>query len=174
MPLWARLALAALSAISYWGIGEVVEWFDEDSTLIGRLAAHLFAVIFGLLVMAPYAAASRLRWMRIPAMCVASAVIYFYAVKFVVDGPFSYNTMTPYLISGAGAALLTGLVVAALVPCRLQWRLVVLTVAAGLVGGGSFEWIPSGRSEFGILAGHFVWQVLVCLALYRGLRPAPA
>ena len=177
MPLWARLALAVVSASSYCWIQWLVVQFDHWSgSDLGGTAwpSHMIAAVFGALVIGPYAGSSRLRAPRIAAMCIASAAIYFFATKFVVDGPFSYNTITPYLISGAGAALLTGFTVAVLAPCRLQWRLVVLTVVAGLIGGGTFEWIPSGGSDFAILGGHFVWQVLVCLALHLGLRHAPA
>ena len=54
--------------------------------------------------------------MRAAAMCVASAAIYYVAVRFVVDGPFHYDTMTSFAVSGAGAALLTGLAVVVLAP----------------------------------------------------------
>jgi len=48
----------------------------------------------------------------------------------------------------------------------------VLCLAAGLVGGAAFEdslWAGSG---FEVWGGHLAWQVLVCLALHMGLRPA--
>lgn len=174
LPLWGNLALALLSAGSYWLINELGERFDWDHTIFGDFpwSSHLVAVIFGALVMAPYAAASRMRWLRILAMCVASAFIYFYAVKFVANGPFSHNTLAPYLISGAAAALLVGLSVVLLAPGRASWQLFALCLAAGLVGGAAFDdslWAGSGFAVFG---GHLAWQVLVCLALHLGLRTA--
>ena len=168
LPLWARLALAIVSAGSYWLSGT---W--NPAILDGFVwQPHLIAAIFGALVMAPCITASRLRWMRVVAMCVASAFIYFYAVKFVIDGPFSYNTITPFLISGGGAALLVGLSVIALAPQRASARLFLLCLVAGLIGGAAFDdsiWLDSGFADVG---GHLAWQVLVCLALHFGLRPA--
>ena len=176
LPLPIKLALAVFSGGSSWLIDEQVNRFDWDTTIFGNLAwpSHLAAVIFGALVMAPYAAASRARLLRVLGLCVASALIYFYAVKFVADGPFSYNAITPFLISGAGAALLIGLSVVVLAPRKASWRLFAMCLVAGLVGGAAFEdtvWLGSDFAPFG---GHLVWQVLVCLALHFGLRPAPA
>jgi hypothetical protein len=170
LPLWARLALAIVSAGAYWVIGTLGARFDWDETIFGDVAwqSHLIAAIFGALVMAPCIIASRLRWPRVAAMCVASALIYFYAVKFVIDGPLSYNTITPFLISGGGAALLVGLSVVALAPQRASARLLLLCLLAGVIGGATFDdsiWLDSGFAEIG---GHFAWQVLVCLALHFG------
>ncbi|MEX1994277.1 MAG: hypothetical protein WD929_06420 [Steroidobacteraceae bacterium] len=133
---------------------------------------HLIAVIFAVLVMAPYAAASRHRWLRMLAMCVASVLIYRLAVALVVDGPFGYDSIISYLLSGAGAAMLIGISVVVLVPRRLPWLLPVYCLFAGAIGGAAFEdsmWPGSGYAELG---GHLIWQVLVCLALHLGLRPA--
>lgn len=169
LPLWARLAFAIVSASSYRLIGtwdpEVLDGFAWQP--------HLIAAIFGALVMAPCITASRFRWLRVVAMCVASALIYFYAVKFVIDGPFSYNTITPFLISGGGAALLVGLAVVMLAPQKATARVFLLCLVAGLIGGAAFDdaiWLDSGFADVG---GHLAWQVLVCLALHFGLRPAP-
>lgn len=176
LSLPGKLILAVLSGGSYWLIDELGERFDWDATVFGNFAwqPQLVAAIFGILVMAPYVAASSVRLLRVLGMCVASAFIYFYAVKFVADGPFSYNTLAPFLISGAAAALLVGLSIVVLAPGRASWRLFVLCLVAGLVGGAAFEdsvWLGSDFAQFG---GHLVWQVLVCLALHFGLRPAPA
>jgi hypothetical protein len=175
LPLWARLALAIVSAGSYWLIGALGARFDWDDTILDGIAwqPHLIAAIFGALVMAPCITASRLRWPRVAAMCIASAFIYFYAVKFVIDGPFSYNTITPFLISGGGAALLVGLSVVMLAPQKATARVFLLCLVAGLIGGAAFDdaiWLDSGFADVG---GHLAWQVLVCLALRFGLRPAP-
>jgi hypothetical protein len=174
LPLWVRLALAIVSAGSYWLVGTLAARFDWDDTIFGFVwQPHLIAAIFGALVMAPCITASRLRWPRVAAMCVASALIYFYAVKFVIDGPFSYNTITPFLISGGGAALLVGLAVVPLAPQRASARVFLLCLVAGIIGGAAFDdaiWLDSGFADVG---GHVAWQVLVCLALHFGLRPAP-
>lgn len=175
MPLWVRLTLAIVSASSYWLVGTLGDRLQWPDTIFGGFAwqSHLIAAIFGALVMAPCIIESRFRWPRVAAMCVASAFIYFYAVKFVIDGPLSYNTIMPFLISGGGAALLVGLSVVVLAPQRASTRLFLLCLAAGVIGGAAFDdsiWLDSGFAEIG---GHFAWQVLVCLSLHFGLRPAP-
>ncbi len=174
MTLPVKLVLAAVSASSYWWIEFPFGLLDDWSgSALGNThwPLHTIAVIFGVLVMAPYAAASRMPLLRMLAMCVASALIYFLAIEFVADGPFSYNTVAPYLISGGGAALLVGLSIVMLVPRRASWRLFALCLVAGVIGGAAFEdsfWLGFGFHEIG---GHLAWQVLVCLALHLGLRP---
>ena len=176
LPLPAKLALAVVSASSYGWIQWLVTLLDDwsGSDLSNTVwPGHMIAAVFGALVMAPYVVASRLRVVRILAMCAASAAIYFYAIKFVIDGPFSYDTITPFLISGSGAALLVGLSVAILAPRRASWRLFVLCLVAGVIGGAAFNdaiWLGSGFAEIG---GHLIWQFLICLALHLGLRTAP-
>jgi hypothetical protein len=173
LSLPGKLALAVISAASYWLIDGLGARFDWDMTIFGNFVwpSHLVAAIFGALVMAPYAAASSVRLLRVLGLCVASAFIYFYAVKFVADGPFSYNAITPFLISGAGAVIPIGLSVVVLAPRKASWRLFVLCLVAGLVGGAAFDdliWPGAGFAEVG---GHLAWQVLVCLALHLGFRP---
>ncbi len=170
--LAAKLVLAVISVLLYWLVSLIHDSLDLPDVVKTALG-HLPGLIFGVLVMGPYAAALRMRVLRILAMAVASELIYDFAVQFVIEGPFSYNTITPFLISGAGAALLVGLAVVLAGWHRLRWRLVGLTLAAGLIGGGAFEWIPSGGSDWGILGGHLAWQILVCLALHLGLQSGP-
>ena len=176
LTLPGKLILAIFSASAYWLIDALGTGFEWDTTVFGHFAwqSHLLAVIFGALVMAPYAAASRIRWLRMPAMCAASALIYFYAIQFVVDGPFRYDTLTPFLISGGGAALLVGLSVAMLAPRRFSWRLFALCLVAGVAGGAAFAESVWLGSDFEVVGGHLIWQVLVCLALHLGLRRASA
>ena len=176
LSLAVKLALAAISAGLFWIIEDLADRFDWDTTIFGDFAwpSHLVAAIFGILVMAPYAAVSSVRLLRVLGMCVASAFIYFYAVKFVIEGPLSYNTPAPYLISGGSAALLVGLSVAMFAPRRASWRLFVLCSIAGFIGGASFDETVWPGADFELFGGHVIWQVLVCLALHFGLRPAPA
>ena len=176
LSLPGKLVLALLSGASYWLIDESGDRSGWDVKIFGNFVwpSHLVAAIFGVLVMAPYAAASSIRWLRMLGMCIASAFIYFYAIKFVADGPLSYNTLAPFLISGAAAALLVGLSVVVLAPGRASWRLFVLCLVAGLAGGAAFDDSVWPGSDFAPFGGQLIWQVLVCLALHFGLRPAPA
>lgn len=167
----ARLALAFASVGLYWLVVAFAERFDWSGTMLGfQWPFHLIGLIFGALVMAPYAAGSPQRLVRMFALAVASAVIYQLAVRFVVDGPLGYSTILPYVIAGAGSALLTGLTVALIAPRRFSWRLAVFTFAAGAIGGAAFDWqLPLAWAPNDLHA-YLAWQVLVCLALDRGLR----
>ena len=179
LSLGYRLILALISGLAYWPCEDLSDWVDgnDTATVIGTVIRLVFGYlpgfIFGVLVMAPYAAASRNRVMRAAGLGVASSVIYYLAMKFVVDGPFSYETMTPFLISGGGSALLVGFAVLFLAPIGFRWILIPLTLVAGLFGGAAFRLnIWGGIFQTSLLPGHIAWQILVCLALHFGL-PLP-
>ncbi len=106
-------------------------------------------------------------------MCIASILIYDFAIGFVVDGPLSDNTVMPYVLAGGAAAMLLGFTVAVLGPCKFQWRLAGLTLLAGAIGGGAFHFLYSETFIASVLA-YLAWQILVCLALYFGMRKASA
>ncbi len=170
----AKLALALVSASSHWLMSFLADRsaaFDEFLST-ANFGLHIVGILFGALVMAPYVAAPDRRILRIIAMCVASAAIYYAAVRFVVDGPFIHSTIAPFLISGTAAALLVGLATAWIAPRRPSALLVALTVVAGAVGGSTFDWSFGGALESAPIAGHYVWQLLVCVALHFGFRKA--
>ncbi|MDP9199488.1 MAG: hypothetical protein M3O07_09785, partial [Pseudomonadota bacterium] len=52
---------------------------------------HLIGLVFGALVLAPYAARAMHRAARMLGLSVASAAIYYLAVRFIVDGPLGYS-----------------------------------------------------------------------------------
>ena len=166
-----KLALALVSVGLYWLVVVLAERYDWSGTVFGfQWPFHLIGLIFGALVLAPYAAHSPQHWVRMIALAVASAAIYQLAVRFVVDGPFGHSTIAPYVIAGAGSALLAGLAVALIVPRHISWRLAVLTLAAGAIGGAAFDWQFPFEWAPTDLHAYLAWQLLVCLALDRGLR----
>lgn len=173
LNLPTKLALALVSAGSY---GFLTFLADRSQALDAFLARantgmHLIALVFGALVMVPYVAPTG-RWLvRAAAMCIASAVIYYAAVRFVVDGPLGYSTITSFILSGSGAALLTGLAVVVLGPRSLQGKLIPLMLVAGAVGGSVFEYKSSIDGI--MMLAHTSWQLLVCLALHFSFRRAP-
>jgi hypothetical protein len=169
----ARLALALVSVGGYGLIVALAERFDWSGTVFGfQWPLHVIGLLFGALVMAPYAGQSPQRAARVLALSIAGAAIYQLAVRFVVDGPLGYATITPYIIAGAGAAVLTGLAVVAFTPGRFQWRLMSLTLAAGAIGGAAFEWQLPIEWAPNDLHAYLAWQLLVCMALHWGLLPA--
>lgn len=169
--LAAKLALAFVSVGLYWLVVTLAERYDWSGTVLGfQWPFHLIGLIFGALVLAPYAVHTPQHLARMIALAVASALIYQLAVRFVVDGPLGHSTILPYVIAGAGSALLTGFAVALIVPRRISWQLLLFTLIAGAIGGAAFDWqLPLAWAPNDLHA-YLAWQVLVCLALDRGLR----
>jgi pimeloyl-ACP methyl ester carboxylesterase len=169
--LTVKVVLALVSVGLYWLVVALAERFDWSGTVFGfQWPFHLIGLIFGALVMAPYAARTPQHIVRMIALAVASAAIYQLAVRFVVDGPLGHSTITPYVIAGAGSALLTGIAIALIVPRRFSWQLAVFTLVAGAIGGAAFDWqLPLAWAPNDLHA-YLAWQLLVCLALDRGLR----
>ena len=169
--LATKLTLALVSVCLYWLVVTLAERYDWSGTVLGfQWPFHLIGLIFGALVLAPYATHTPQHVVRMIALAVASALIYQLAVRFVVDGPLGHSTSTPFVIAGAGSALLTGFAVALIVPRHISWQLVVFTLIAGAVGGATFDWQLSVAWAPNDLHAYFAWQVLVCIALDRGLR----
>lgn len=169
--LSVKLPFALVSVGCYWIVVVLAERYDWSGTVLGfQWPFHLIGLIFGALVMSPYASGSSQPILRMVSLAVASVAIYQLAVRFVVDGPLDYSTLVPYVIAGAGSALLVGLAVAVIAPRRFSWQLPVLTLAAGAVGGAAFNWQLPVDWAPNDLHAYFAWQVLVCLALHRGLR----
>lgn len=167
--LGQKLALAGVSVVSYWLILQLAQFLESAGGMPepGRWVHYVVGVAFGALVMGPYAIAPY-RGLRILALCVASVFIYYGAIRFVTDGPPGYDAMTSFILSGSGAAVLTGVAVALLAPARLSGKLVPLTLVAGAAGGAMFELRLSGDAM--MLLGHAAWQFLVCLALHLSFR----
>lgn len=174
LNLPAKLALAFVSAASYGLLAFLSERSAALDAFLSRTNSglHLIALVFGLLVMAPYVVPTG-RWaLRAAAMCVTSAAIYYAAVRFVADGPLGYDTITSFVLSGAGAALLAGLAVVVLGPRQFTAKLIPLMLVAGAAGGVVFE--HKFSIDETMLLGHLAWQSLVCLALHFSFRAAPA
>jgi len=173
LSLKAKLALAFISV----GLYAFLNFLSARSEAIDALLStansgmHLSALIFGALVMVPYVVSTGRRVLRAVTMCIASAAIYYAAVRFVADGPLGYNMITSFVLSGSATALLTGLTVVVLGPRPFPARLVPLMLAAGAAGGGVFEY-KSSIDETMLLA-HAAWQLLVCLALHFSFRETP-
>ncbi len=170
LNLTTKFALALVSAGTYGLLTFLSERSEVLDTFLSKANSgmHLIAVVFGALVMVPYVTASG-RWpLRAVALCVASAVIYYIAVRFVVDGPFHYDTLTSFAVSGAGAALLTGLAVVLLAPRPFRMQLIPMMLVAGAAGGIVFD--HKFSIDESMLLGHLAWQTLACVALHFSFR----
>ena len=169
LPLWAKLGLALVSVVAYSVIAELADRFDAIESVpdTGLWFHYVVGAVFGALVLAPYLG-PRQRIIRFVLLCAASAGIYWVAVWFVTDGPIGYDAITSFVISGAGAALLSGLAVVAFAPRTFDVQLIAFTLVAGAIGGAAFD-LKFAFDQY-LLAGHVAWQLLVCLALHFSFR----
>lgn len=169
--LIGKYTLALVSLVAYVGFSLFAEHLEATGAMPEpgfwlQLAA---GAAFGAFVLGPYATASQ-RVPRILALAAASSAIYYGAIAFVANGPLSGELIVSLVLVGSSAALLSGLAVVVIAPQRLSGRLVALLLAAGAAGGAAFELkIPNDGL---LLVGHAAWQLLVCLALHYGFRPA--
>jgi hypothetical protein len=166
-----RLALALASVIAYVVFARLVETLEPIEAVPDTSLWFHYAVgaAFGALVLGPYVPVAP-RALRIAALALAGAVIYRLAVWFVTEGPIGYDALVSFVLAGAGAAVLSAIAVAAIARRAFGWRLLVLPLAAGAIGGATFDMnIPADPY---LLVGHAAWQLLVCLALHLGVGPA--
>lgn len=168
-PPLIKLALALVSVVAYSVIAELADRFEAIESVpdTGLWFHYVVGAAFGALVLGPYVG-PRQRIVRFVLLCAASAGIYWLAVWFVTDGPIGYDAVTSFVISGAGAALLSGLAVVAIAPRTFDLQLIAFTLVAGAIGGAAFD-LKFAFDQY-LLAGHVAWQLLVCLALHFSLR----
>ena len=171
-PLLYKCARVVASLVAYAVIWQVAEALDSIEAFpdAGLWFHYVVGAVFGALVLGPYAAPDR-RAMRILALAVASAFIYFLAVRFVAEGPIGYDAILSFVVAGGVAALLCGLAVAAIAPRPFGSPHLPKLHAAGAAGGAAVELKPA--FDPALLAGHGAWQLLVCLALHVAMRPSP-
>ena len=168
-----KIGLAMLSIVVYAVLATLAEKLEtiEGIPETGLWFHYAVGAVFGALVLAPFVG-PRQSFVRFLAMCVASAAIYYLAVRFVIDGPIGYDMITSFILAGSAAALLSGIAVVAIAPCAFTWKLLPLALAAGALGGAAFDLKFSFDPS--LLIGHAVWQLLVCLALNFSFRETPA
>ena len=168
-----RIGLALASIVAYAVLALIAEKLEAVDGIpeTGIWFHYLVGAVFGALVLAPFIG-PRQRFIRFVAMCVASAAIYYVAVRFVIDGPIGYDMITSFILSGGAAALLAGIAVVVIAPRAFSWKLLPLALAAGALGGATFDLKFSFDPN--LLIGHAVWQLLVCLALNVSFRDTSA
>lgn len=169
--LVAKYGLALASLVGYAALAILAEHLAATGRIVdaGLWFHYAAGAVFGALVLGPYAAPRR-RIARIAALAVASAAIYWLAVRFVTEAPMPFDVIVSLVVAGSLAALSCGVAVIVIAPRPFGWKLVPLLFAAGALGGAAFK-IRIPDDEL-LLAGHATWQLLVCLALHFGLRPS--
>lgn len=168
--LIVKYGLALASVTGYVGLALAADHLAAAGRMhdAGLWFQYAAGAAFGALVLGPYAGSPR-RATRILALALASAAIYWLAVRFVAEAPLPFGSIVSLVMAGSLAALLSGLAVIAIAPRPFGPGVLALLLAAGAAGGAAFEIrIPEDGL---LLAGHATWQLLVCLALHFGFRP---
>lgn len=169
MPsLGFKYVLALASLAGYIGLALMADHLGATGRMhdAGFWFQYAAGAVFGALVLGPYALLPH-RALRIVALAIASAAIYWLAVRFVVEAPLPFGSIVSLGVAGGLAALLSGLAIVVIAPWPSSWRALALLAAAGAAGGAAFE--IRVFDDGLLLVGHAAWQLLVCLALHFGL-----
>jgi hypothetical protein len=168
-----KYGLALASVVAYALIAKLADALDplEGIPDTGLWFHYLVGAVFGALVLGPYVGTQQ-RALRVLLLAIASAAIYYLAVRFVAEGRGGYDAITSFVIAGAGSAVLCAIATILLAPCAAGWRVVPLAAVAGALGGAVFD--LKLASDSNLLLPHAAWQLLVCLALHLGLRERSA
>lgn len=168
-----KYGLALASVVAYAVMMQLANALEHVDGIpdAGLWLYYVLGAVFGALVLGPYVGPKQ-RALRICLLAVAGAGIYYLSIRFVADGPFSYDATTSFVVAGIGSAVLCAVATIAIAPRAPDWRVVPLAAVAGAIGGAVFNVNFSFDQD--LLVPHAVWQLLVCLALHLGLRDRPA
>jgi hypothetical protein len=167
-----KYGLALTSVVAYAVMVQISNALEHVEAIpeVGLWLQYVLGAVFGALVLGPYVG-SKQRALRVCLLAIASACIYYLAIRFVADGPFSYDATTSFVVAGIGSAVLCAVATIVIAPRSPDWRVVPLTAVAGAIGGAVFNFNFSFDQD--LLVPHAVWQLLVCLALHLGMRDRP-
>jgi len=181
LSLPSRLALAALSgALSQPTIllGEVLDRIAAPPILEWWVILH--GVLFGALVMTPFILSQSQVAVRTTAMIIASVLAYLAAIELpdIIGLPFG-GEVGAFSQAGVIGAVLVAIAVRIIAPLKIHTRYWGLTLLAGAIGGAIFSQtfgvcvLDSCESLAEFVAHSFgwvAWQMLVCAALWLGVR----
>lgn len=191
-PLWLCVVLALASTAIWWGLTHQTAPWNSNETFFFVVLWSTGAV-YSVLVLFRYVAGGR----RLAV--VAGAGVFSYWLGFqIAYTPLAW-VLANTAIAGVVTALFVGYVVARLGRLRLTGRTVAMLVGAGVIGGAVIGW-SGGAEPFGgpifldspglepgedadedgsgwegvaYVAGHGLWQVLTCVALYLSPQDPP-
>ncbi|MCY3812222.1 MAG: hypothetical protein OXH15_10550 [Gammaproteobacteria bacterium] len=189
-PLWLCVVLALASTAIWWGLTHAKMPWNANETLVFVVLWSTGAV-YSVLVLFRYVRGGR----RLAIVAGAGVFSYWLGVQ-IAYTPFPW-VLANTAIAGVLTALLVGYVVARLGRLRLTGRLFAMLAGAGVIGGAVIGW-SGGGDPFGAMdpdrifyrepgegadeggwegvayvAGHALWQVLTCVALYLSPQDAP-
>ena len=189
-PLWLCVALALASTAIWWGLtDENAPWNANEVFFFVILWST--GAVYSVLVLFRYVVGGR----SLAVVAGAGVFSYWLGVQ-IAYTPLPWveaNTA----IAGVVTALFVGYVVASLGRLRLTGRLFAMLAGAGVIGGAVIGW-SGGGEPFGMIpdptpggepgedadeggwggvayvAGHGLWQVLTCVALYLSPQDPPS
>ena len=184
-PLWLCVVLALASTAVWWGFThETAPWNAEETVFLAVLWST--GAVYSGLVLFRYVAGGR----RLAVVAAAGVFSYWLGVQ-IAYTPLPW-VLANTAVAGVVTALFLGYVVARLGRLRLTGRLFAMLAGAGVIGGAVIGW-SGGGEQFGggpvfpdlgrgsepgedadeagwegvvYVAGHGLWQVLTCVALY--------
>ena len=185
-PLWLCVVLALASTAIWWGLTREAAPWNSNETFV-YVVLWSTGAVYSVLVLFRYVSGGR----RLAVVAGAGVFSYWLGVQ-IAFTPLPW-VLANTAIAGVVTALFVGYVVARLGRLRLTGRLFALLAGAGVIGGALIGW-SGGGEHFGnpifpdrglggepgegadedgwgwegeaYVAGHGLWQVLTCVALY--------
>jgi len=200
ISLRIRLALAALSGMLTYPatlLGDLLDQFGQPPIFEWWVILH--GTLFGAMVMAPFISSHKHVALRVTAMIISSVIAYYAAIELPEIIPLPIDSeVAAFAEAGAIGAVLVALATRLIAPLAAPLdspldsplsaplsthaRFWGLTLLAGAVGGAIFSQTFSicalqACDSFAELIsysfGWIAWQMLVCAALWLGVRRGP-
>ena len=184
-PLWLCVVLALASTAIWWGLTHGKTPWNANETLVFVVLWSTGAV-YSVLVLFRYVRGGR----RLAIVAGAGVFSYWLGVQ-IAYTPFPW-VLANTAIAGVLTAMFVGYLVARLGRLQLTRRLFVMLAGAGAIGGAVIGWSEGGEVFGGpvlretgedtdeggwevvaYVAGHGLWQVLTCVALYLSPQDPP-
>lgn len=184
-PLWLCVVFALASTAIWWGLThESAPWNSNE--WLAFVVLWSTGAVYSVLVLFRYVAGGR----RLAVVAGAGVFCYWLGVQ-IAYTPLPW-VLANTAIAGVVTAMFVGYLVARLGRLQLTRRLFVMLAGAGAIGGVVIGWSEGGEVFGGpvlgepgeeadkggwegvaYVAGHGLWQVLTCVALYLSPQDPP-
>lgn len=169
-------ALAAVSTGVWYLLTELSRLAGGNAAMPTRweelpawLLIWLSGVFYAALVLFRYLDPEGARW-RPVAVLFAGAVSYWIGVQYAAVLRPSEDMIFDTATAGVLTAAFVGYITIRLGTLRFAYRQFAALCVAGGAGGAAIGWSVS--QDYGLFAGHAVWQILTCVALCYAPRSA--
>jgi len=170
------LALAVASTAAWHLLYKLAERIDGSGNAIpadwsetpGWLLFWSTGTIYSVLVLFRYLDPAKLSW-RPVVVALGGAFSYWIGVQYVVwMDPWRFLILDS-AVAGVITAAYVGCLAILLGTLRFAWGPFTVLCAGGAIGGATIGWAGPDNDP-GFTAGHGVWQVLTCVALFYSPR----